>query len=182
MQTETVNAFAPIAGQIEQLIPKLPGALLTFLIGYLVVRIIQAVVEVGLRTARVNRPLAEIIISILSIVLWAGVAALVFQSLGLTQIALALSGTVAIVALGISSGATKLVSDIVAGVFLAKSRDFKIGQQIKIGDVQGRIYSLDSRKVRIMGDDGTLFILPNTKFDEQMWQIIPEKEEKHGKK
>jgi small-conductance mechanosensitive channel len=166
------NTIALLPFDIERFVSRLPTVLLTLLIGFLAVRLLQWMFCLVMQTAHVTKALQQILLSTISIVLWIGVIALVFQSLGLNQIALALSGSVAIIGFGIAAGAGKLVSDILAGLFLAKNRDFYIGQHIKMGDLEGQIHSLDSRKVRILGQDGALYIIPNTKFDEQTWQIF----------
>jgi small-conductance mechanosensitive channel len=162
-------------------VDKLPNALFVLAVSYLSIRIIQVFASLALRTARLTRPMQDILLSILSTILWLGLIALVFQSLGLNQIALALSGSVAIIGIFIATGANKLVSDILAGIFLARNRDFRIGQYIKITEVEGKIYSLDSRKVRVLGKDDTIYIIPNTKFDENVWQLLPEKTAKEEK-
>lgn len=169
------SLFLPLLEQAQTTIARLPGTLVTFLLCFIGMQVIQALLGVSLRAGRVNRALQGIIQSTVGVILWLFTIALLFHSLGLNQIALALSGSVAIIGLGIATGANKLVSDILAGFFLAKTRDFRIGQRIKMGEIEGTIYSLDSRKVRVMAKDGTLYIIPNTKFDEQMWQIFPEK-------
>ncbi len=169
--------FSPILTSFDHLVPRLPTAIVTFLAGFLVLQLLQSLFKLVMHTTRVAKAMQEILQSAVSIVLWVGVVALTLQALGLSQIAIALSGSVAIIGLGIATGANKLVSDILAGLFLANNRDFRIGQHIKIAEVEGRIHSLDSRKVRILGDDGTLFIVPNTKFDELTWQI-PAKDDK----
>jgi small-conductance mechanosensitive channel len=160
---------------------KVPSAIFVLAISYLSIRLIQSLVSIALRTARLTRPMQDILLSLLSTVLWIGLIALVFQSLGLNQIALALSGSVAIIGIFIATGANKLVSDILAGIFLARNHDFRIGQHIKITEVEGKIYSLDSRKVRVLGDDDTIYVIPNTKFDENVWQLLPEKKPKEEK-
>lgn len=166
--------LAPIVNGIETVIPRLPSAILLALILYLVVRLLQTILYLSLKTARMNRAMQDIVLSLATIVLWIGAAALVFQSLGLNQIAIALSGSVAIIGLGIATGATKLVADILAGLFLSRTRDFKVGTRIKTSDVDGHIHSLDSRKTRIVTKDGTIFVVPNSKFDDQTWQIFPD--------
>lgn len=153
---------------------RLPNALFVLALSYIALRLIQALAVVALKTARINRPMQDILISTISTVLWIGLIALVFQSLGLNQIAIALSGSVAIIGIFIATGASKLVSDVLAGLFLARNRDFKIGQKIKMNEVEGQIYSLDSRKVRILGANDTVYVIPNTKFDENIWEIMPE--------
>ncbi len=166
----TINNFVSLT-HIERFLVRFPNAVLTLLIGFLFLRLLQWGLEVALRAARVTKPMQDILVSMSSAVLWIALFALVFQSIGLNQIAIALTSSVAVIGLGIATGANKLVSDVVAGVFLARNRDFKIGQHIKIDQVEGEIYSLDSRKVRITGKDGQLYVIPNTKFDEQVWEV-----------
>jgi small-conductance mechanosensitive channel len=159
-------------------IDRLPGVILTLFFGYIGIHILQSLFTIALRTARVTKAMQDILHSTIATLLWIVLIALTFQSLGLNQIAIALSTSVAVIGFGVASGATKLVSDILAGLFLAKNRDFRIGQRIKMTDLEGQIHSLDIRKVRVLGDDGTLYIIPNTKFDEQTWQTVPAKENK----
>ncbi len=175
---DRATLLSPLSDQLERVVSRIPTALLTFLACYLFIQVLNYSIAGALKAGRVNRPMAQIIQSGVTILLWIGAIALVFQSLGLNQIALALSGSVAIVSIGLASGANKLVSDMVAGLFLARNRDFKIGQRIKVENVEGRIHSLDSRKVRVLADDDTLYIIPNTKFDELIWHIIPDKAKK----
>lgn len=165
-----------LAGHIQTLATRLPNALLVLVIGFLVIQFILMIMRLALEAGRVTRAMREILLSVAATLLWIGVIALVFQSLGLNQIAIALSGSVAIIALGVATGANKLVADIFAGLFLARNRNFKIGQQVKIGDVEGKIHSLDSRKVRILGKSGHLYVIPNAKFDDEIWQVTPEGE------
>lgn len=164
--------------QVTSFAQRLPNAIFVLALSYLCIRLIQGFVGVTLKTARLTRPMQEILLSTLSTVLWIGLIALVLQSLGLNQIAIALSGSVALIGIFIATGANKLVSDVLAGLFLARNRDFVIGRKIKIVDVEGKIYSLDSRKVRILDDNDTVFVIPNTKFDENVWQIMPESPKK----
>src|SRR5687767_11353590 len=124
-----INTFTgTIYYSFQNFINRLPGLVLTLLVGYLAIHVLQGLLSVGLRTMRVTKAMESIIHSSASVILWIGLVALVLQSVGLNQIAIAISGSVAIIGLGIAAGANKLVSDIVAGLFLAKNRDFKIGQ------------------------------------------------------
>lgn len=174
------NLVQLLAKYSDLLITRLPGALLTLFLGWIFITLIQSVFGLVLQAAKVNKALQQILQPTLGAILWVGVVALVCQSLGLNQIAIALSGSIAIVGIGIASGANKLVSDVLAGLFLARNRDFKIGQHLKIGDVEGQIHSLDSRKVRLLASDGSLHVIPNTKFDEQSWQLLPTKHKKES--
>jgi small-conductance mechanosensitive channel len=160
----------------ESFLSRLPNVILTLVFGYLAIQVLLALFGIALRAARVTKAMEGILHSTVNALLWVGVIALIFQSLGLNQIAIAISGSVALIGVAVATGANKLISDVVAGLFLAKNRDFKVGQRIKMAEAEGQIHSLDLRKVRILGDDGNLYIIPNTKFDEQTWQTLPPKE------
>lgn len=164
-----------LSGYISAFLTRIPDAMLTLILGYLALRLLQWLMGVGLRASRVGRAMQQILLSSVSVILWVGLAALVLQSLGLSQIAIALSSVLAIVGVGIASGAQKVVADVLAGLSLAKNRDFKIGQYIHLDDIEGQIHSLDSRKVRLLGPKNQLYIIPNSKFDEQAWMILPDK-------
>lgn len=160
----------------ETFLSRLPNVVLTLIFGYIGIQILLSLFTIVLRTARVTKAMEGILHSTVNALLWVGVIALIFQSLGLNQIAIAISGSVALIGVAVATGANKLISDIVAGLFLAKNRDFKVGQRIKMAEVEGQIHSLDLRKVRVLGDDGSLYVVPNTKFDEQTWQTLPPKD------
>src|SRR6266542_5261316 len=94
-----------LAHSFQHFIDRLPNVILTLLVGYLAIYILQALFSVGLRTMRVTKAMESIIHSSASVVLWIGLIALLLQSLGLNQIAIAISGSVAIIGLGIATGA-----------------------------------------------------------------------------
>lgn len=182
MNLSTDNIFGPLFHQITSTIPRIPIALMTLLIGYIAVRIVQLIIFYALKAVRLNHALRGIIMSTCTVLLWVGVLALLFQSLGMSQVAVAISGSIALIAIGIGSGMTKLVSDVVAGAFLAKDRHFSIGGKIKIGDISGRVHSMDGRKVRIVDEKGNLYTVPNGQFDTMAWMIEPDKDKEKEKK
>lgn len=167
----TIDVVDPLLEHIKEAIIRLPGAVVTFFVSYCFLRIIQAIVAASLRTTKITKPMQGILLSVLTVVLWVGLFSLVFQSVGLNQIAIAISSSLAVIAIGVATGANKVVADISAGIYLARSNDFKIGRHVKVGEVEGQIYSLDSRKVRILKQDGALAIVPNSKFDELVWEV-----------
>ncbi len=168
------NLLESLAASIEMIfLWRLPTAVAVFLVGYVAVRVIQAAARSALAAARVTKVLQEVIMTVVGILLWIGVAALVFQGLGLNQVAIAISGSVAVIILGVATGANKVVADISAGLSLARNRDFKIGQRIRIADVEGQVSSLDGRRVRILAADGAVHVIPNSKFDENSWCVLP---------
>lgn len=165
------NAFSK---PIIQVLPKLPNAALALLFGYLALFIVSKLIKWALRLVKVEKAVKQMMMSIVNTVLWAILLALVFQSLGLPQIALALSGSVALFGILLASGANFLVSDILSGLFLAKDPDFRIGETIKAADFEGVVERIDLRKVRIRNKDGHLHIIPNSVLDKAQFIVLDE--------
>lgn len=157
---------------ILRALPRLPQAILALAVGYLVLKFLKWVLEKSLRWVKAPRSLVDIINSIAGVVLWVILIAVVFQSLGLNQVALAFSGSVAILAVAVGAGANALVQDIIAGLFLARDRDFDVGYRIKTADIEGVIRRIDVRKVRIEDDDGRISVLPTSTFDRSNWMVL----------
>lgn len=166
---QLLSAFAE---PILRALPRIPQAVLALLIGIIVVHLLQWFFEKALRIAKTPRSLYSILTSISQVVLWIILIAVIFQSLGLGQVALALSGSLAIVGVAVGAGANSLVQDIIAGLFLARDSDFDVGFQVKTGDIEGTIRRLDIRKVRIEDKDGRIHVLPNSSLDKASWVVI----------
>jgi len=88
------------------------------------------------------------------------------------SLAVTISGSLAVLALALATGASGLASDIISGVFLARDHDFEIGYKIKVGGVEGVIHSIDIRKIRLVDEEGNIHIFPNAKLDKDGWQVI----------
>ena len=155
---------------------KLPQLLLTLIVGYLLIKVIKAVLHGAIKVSHTNASLKGILISVVDVALWIFVIAALLQQVGLTQISLALSGSVAIVGLAISVGSGAFVQDLVSGLFLAQDKDFNTGDIIKVGEVEGLVERMDARKIRMRDESGNLHIFPNSLFDKQEWIVLQKKE------
>lgn len=165
---------------VKKAIEHLPRALEVLVIGYIIIKIATFIFVKALKIARVPKSLINILESLTTVVLWVFTVAAVFHSLGLSQLAFAISGSLAIIGLGLANGANLLVGDIIAGLFLAKDNSFNIGEKIKIGDIEGVIEKVDIRKVRVRTEKDELAVIPNSTFDKTNW-IVLNKNNKGGK-
>lgn len=174
-----LNAFAdPVA----KALPKIPQAVMAFAVGLIVIHVMMWIIEKLLVVSRTPRALQNIISSITSVILWLILIAAILQSIGLGQIAIAFSGSIAILGVAIGAGANALVQDVIAGLFLARDRDFDVGMHIKTGDIEGIIRRIDIRKVRIEDDQGRYHVLPNSSLDKASWQVVDRDPEKESEK
>lgn len=81
------------------------------------------------------------------------------QELGF-HIGVLLSATgILTVAIGIASQTS--MSNIVSGVFIIGEKPFRIGDTIKVNDIQGEVISIDFLSVKIRTDDHTMVRIPN---------------------
>jgi small-conductance mechanosensitive channel len=150
---------------------KLPQIILTLIVGWLLIKLIKAILHGVIRVSRANAAMKGILMSVVDVGLWILVLAAVFQQIGLSQVALALSSTVAIAGIAISVGSSSLIQDLVSGIFLAQDPDFNVGDMVEVNNVAGRVERMDARKVRIRDSKGRLHIYPNSVFDKEAWIV-----------
>lgn len=177
-----IDVLSAFSDPILKALPKLPQAVLAFAVGLVMVKLFEWLFAYTLRLSRTSRTLQDILNSVASVILWVILIAVVFQSLGLAQVALAFSGSVAIIGVAIGAGANAMVQDIIAGLFLSRDRDFNVGYQIKTGDVEGIVQAIDVRKVRIQDAKGNVHILPTSAFDKSSWVVLSRHSEADGVK
>lgn len=151
---------------------KLPELLLTFVVGFIVIKLIKIILQGAIQVSRTNSAMKGILMSVIDIALWIFLFAAMLSQIGLTQIAFALSGSVAIAGIAISAGSASFVQDLVAGLFLAQDPDFKVGDSVKIGEIEGKIERMDGRKIRLRDKNGLLYVYPNSTFDKESWAVI----------
>ncbi len=160
---------------------KLPQVLLTLILGFLLIKLIKALLHGVIRVSRANQALKGVLMSVVDVGLWLLVLAAILQQIGLGQVALALSGTVAVAGIAISIGSSVFIQDMVAGVFLAQDPDFNVGDTIEHVGVEGIVERMDARKVRLRDNDGNLHVYPNSSFDKDSWIVIEQRSTKGGR-
>jgi moderate conductance mechanosensitive channel len=157
---------------VYNFLPKVPTLILIVLIGYLIIQIIYWILNRALKLSKIPRALIGVIASLSLIIMWVILFAEIARQLGMGSLAVTISGSLAVLALALASGASGLAGDIIAGVFLARDSDFEIGFRIRIGGVEGIIQKIDIRKIRVVDDNGDIYIFPNTKLDKEGWVIV----------
>jgi len=166
---KTVQTLAEI--MITQVLPGLLGAAALLIFGSIGLRIAVRGIAATARRSGVKPALVDLIKAAVQATGYILMLAGMLQLLGLNQIALALGGSISLVALGIATAASGNLGDIIAGVFLASDPDFGNGFRIKSGDVEGVIEQIDLRKTRIRATDGKLYIVPNKEIENKVWIV-----------
>jgi len=73
-------------------------------------------------------------------------------------------GIMALLFLYIFFGTKAIMENFIAGLYLKASQSFKLGQKIKIGEVEGSIKSISNQGVTIKSDFGYATFIPNRLF------------------
>lgn len=172
MSENITNTLLSFWQPIKNFIPKIPTVILTLIVGYLAIKILLTVLIRALKFSKLPKALINLMVSLSSIVMWVILLAELARQIGMGSLAVTISGSLAVFALALATGASALASDILAGIFLARDSDFEIGYRIKVGDVEGIVQQVDIRKIRIIDDKGKVIILPNAKLDKDGWEVI----------
>ncbi len=152
-------------------VSHLIGALAIVVGGQIVIRILTRTLRFTSARTRVKPALIDLSVASLQ-----GIGILVIlsgalQALGLDQIALAIGGSISLIALGVATAASGNLGDIIAGVFLASDPDFGTGFVITTNGITGSIEHVDLRKTRVRTEDGRLHIVPNKSVESNSWIV-----------
>jgi len=150
---------------------RIPGALLALVGGYIVIAILSKILQRVFTFIRIEPTMAGLLLVVARVAMWIITGAAVLQALGLNEVALALSGSIALVALALATSAKDTVADILAGIFLVSDNDFKTGFKITTNSLTGRIRAVDLRKTRIIGEDGKTYVIPNKDVEGHPWTV-----------
>ncbi|MCP0886282.1 mechanosensitive ion channel family protein [Ligilactobacillus sp. WILCCON 0076] len=66
-----------------------------------------------------------------------------------------------ILSVAIGLGAQGFVNDVITGGFILLEQQLSVGDEVKIGTIEGTVYSVGLRTTQILGYDGTLNYIPN---------------------
>lgn len=166
---------------IVNFLPKIPVLIIDFLIGYVLIKILIWSLEYFLRIAKLPK-LKGVMVSFTKTALWIVFAIFIANQFGFNRLAVAISGSVLVLAFLLNNGVGPLVSDIVSGIFLCGDSDFKTGSKVKIGKGEdgcsGEIVEVDMRKVRLRDEKGIIHVVPNSVVDRDQWTVLEKPERK----
>lgn len=157
--------------------PKIPAIILGLVFGYIAIKVFLIFLKDAFKVARVPKTVINIAVSLISIVLWIILFSELAREAGLSSLAIKISGSLFVVGLALANGASAIASDVLAGIYLAKDKDFEVGFQIKTCEVEGVVERIDVRKTRLRDDKGCIHVLPNSKVDSSGWRVINRGEE-----
>ena len=176
------DGFSPISSFVQSnmtYVEKLPAALVTLAIAYVVIRLVKRAILTATSVARVDRTVQTMIKSVVGFVGWVLALAAVLNVMELSQLSLALGGSIALIAMALTTGLNN-VPRISAGIFLLSDKEFGTGKWVRAGGVKGRVQELTIRKTRIRDEEGNLHTIPNRNIDGGTYVIFTSKEDEDG--
>jgi len=174
IQNDLLKGFSGISVSANDIVPKIPITIVAIVVGFIIIKIIAKFMRVALKWTKWPEGLQNIMTTLLRAVLWIFLLITLLQILGLTSIALAITGSFAILLLGFSNGISTTVADLFAGLQLANDKDFKVGYRVKAGDqkTEGIIREMDIKKTRIEDEKGNIHVIPNSLIEKNEWVVL----------
>ncbi|MFO0955128.1 MAG: mechanosensitive ion channel [Candidatus Saccharibacteria bacterium] len=170
-QTMTQSVSSWLGGTV----PSLPKAIILVIVGIITIRIVSKIMVRVLGVARLPKATIKVTVKLVDIVLWMLLIIAFLQLAGLSNVAFAISGAFAVLALAFSNGFSATVGDTISGINLSRDRHFRIGDRVKVGvdqKVEGIIIDMDVRKTRLKDEAGVIFVVPNSLIDKNTFELI----------
>lgn len=105
------------------------------------------------------------------IFMWFWAALITLSILGFSGIAASMGTASGFVALGVAFALSNVISDTVAGVYLAQDSDFNSGDRVETASVEGLIEDVGLRKTRIRLDNGDLTVINNSDVEKKWTKL-----------
>lgn len=170
------SIMAPVTEWVGGTAPSIPKAIIFFIVGFISIRILSKVLTHALGLAKLPRGIIKVSVKLLDLVLWILLTIALLQLAGLSNVALAMSGAFAVLALAFSQGLSTAVGDTISGLNLARDRHFRIGDKVRVGPVEqkieGVIIDMDTRKSRLKDSAGNLYVVPNSLIDRNSFTLL----------
>jgi moderate conductance mechanosensitive channel len=103
--------------------------------------------------------IAEVLGSLVRVVVWSVAVLIVFDQLGINLAPLLAGAGIAGIAIGF--GAQSLVKDVISGLFILVEDQYGVGDAVDLGDVAGAVEDVNLRVTRLRAADGRVWFVPN---------------------
>ena len=159
-------------------IPQALSGIIFLGLAFVTVRIVLTLVQTSIGRIYVgDRELVgDLVVTVIAIFLWFGVALTFLKVVGMGDIAASLGTAVGFIALGVSYALSEMIEDTVAGIYLLRDPDFNPGYRVEAKGVTGTVAAIELRKTRIDTDDGDRVVLANREIESRWTHDVPDGE------
>ena len=155
------------------LVSQLVLVVLVIGIGYLLIKLVERLIQQRLAKVDIRADAAHILQRIVFYVLVAGLAVTALSLLQVPLTAFAfVSGAVAI---GVGFGAQNIINNFISGWILLFERPVRINDFIEINEHMGVVERIGNRSTRIRRTDGVHLLIPNSQMIERVvvnWTLV----------
>ncbi len=168
----------PIVNAVNKVVPQLPSLIVGILLAVLLIRVAVRLARFLLTLTAMSLPLRNVLANALHLALWIAFVIQVLQLMGLGGVVIFFTTSVAAIGLVMAAGGSTLISDILAGVFLASNHNLAVGDEVIISGMfgadtqRGIIEGMDSRRTYLRDKRGRLHVLPNSLVERRDWIIV----------
>jgi len=175
----STNFTDHIVNGINTVLPRLPNALFDLLLGILIIRLVVRAMKFTLKLSNVQPGFRQVLTSIVEIMMWVFLTIALLNELGFSGVIYFFTGSVAAIGIAMAAGGSTLVSDVIAGIFLARDRDFNVGDEVIVGETptMGIIEHMDARRTRLRDEKGILHVIPNSVVERKEWIVVRRRHE-----
>ncbi len=181
LQVDLVRDITVMGNFISNTYNLLPNILLVILLIVLAIAVVN-LITFGLRRIFAATGITEFMIEQrkehfingimafvrISLYLFTGLFLLNFFGINVSGITSAIGwffyGILALIFLYIFFGTRVFVENFIAGIYIRTSESFKLGQKVKINDIEGSIKSISNQAITIKSDFGYSTSIPNKEF------------------
>jgi moderate conductance mechanosensitive channel len=179
MNIQFSNSFTShIVNGINTILPRLPNALFDLLVGILIIQLLVRIARIVMKAVNVQPGVRGVVASVMETFMWLLLTIALLNELGFSGIIYFFTGSIAAIGIAMAAGGSTLVSDIIAGIFLARDNDFNVGDEVIVGETPtlGTIESMDARRTRLRDDNGVLHVIPNSVVERKEWVVIKKRQ------
>ncbi len=144
-----------------EVLPRIAMAIIIVTVGYLLASFLTGVVRKRLMGAAEDAIAAQFLTKVAKILLVGGVILLALNTAGLTGIATAILGALGASSLILGFAFKDIGENFIAGIILAFSRPFGIGDSIEVNGYFGKVKMLKLRYTHLKTFDGKDVYVPN---------------------
>ena len=159
-------------------IPRALSGIVFLGLAFVTVRIVLTLVQTSIGRIYVGdrQLVGDLVVTVIAIFLWFGVALTFLKVVGMGDIAASLGTAVGFIALGVSYALSEMIEDTVAGIYLLRDPDFNPGYRVEAKGVTGTVAAIELRKTRIDTDDGDRVVLANREIESRWTHDVPDGE------
>ncbi|MBR1509911.1 MAG: mechanosensitive ion channel [Bacteroidales bacterium] len=159
MNTPPKDLLADLGEQAIQFGLKVLAALLIYIIGAWLIRVIRRAVRRGFERRKAEPTLASFVDSLVSISLWVVLIIITISTLGINTTSLAALLAAGGMAIGMALSGT--VQNFAGGIMLLIFKPFKVGDYIEAQGFAGTVTEVNMVSTKLLTVDNRVIILPN---------------------